>query len=98
VNAQLAEGAPPLFGFVPVTVAALRAAFLDHHEHVLRSAPATVRRCAASTRHLEAFVAHAAHPPQTHEVRTDRFTAHLRADRPDARPRSDDVHDPRTLG
>jgi integrase len=79
VNAQLVEGAPTLFGFVPVSVAALRAAFLDHHEHVLRSAPATVRRYAAATHHLEAYSASASRTSQAHEIRADRFAAHLRA-------------------
>jgi integrase len=78
VNAQLAEGAPTLFGFVPVSVAALRHAFLDHHENVLRSAPATVCRYAAATRHLETFVTLDGRPIHAHEVRADRFAAHLR--------------------
>jgi hypothetical protein len=49
VNAQLVEGAQTLVEFEPVSVAALRGEFLDHHEHVLRFAPATVRRYAATT-------------------------------------------------
>jgi hypothetical protein len=37
INAQLASSLPSPFSFMPLTVGALRASFLAHHEHVLRS-------------------------------------------------------------
>jgi len=79
VNAQLARGAPTLLAFTPIGVADLRRQFLDHHEAVLGSTLATVRRYHAATRHLLDFAAGQPRPPLAHEVRPDRFAAHLRA-------------------
>ncbi len=44
VNAQLATAAPTMFSFQPLAVPELSGQFLDHHEHVLRSSAATIRR------------------------------------------------------
>lgn len=77
-NAQLAAGAPTLFAFSPISVPDLRREFLNHHENVLNSTIATVRRYSAATRHLEDFVLQQPRPPQAHEVRPDAFAAYLR--------------------
>lgn len=78
VNAQIAQGAPTLLAFTPIGVAELRQQFLDHHEHVLGSTLATVRRYRAATQHLADFVASKARPAQAHEICADRFAAYLR--------------------
>jgi hypothetical protein len=44
VNGQLAAAAPTMFSFVPISIAELRRRFIDHHEEVLGSSLATVRR------------------------------------------------------
>ncbi len=74
VNAQLSTAAPTLFSFTPVTVAELRRRFLDHHEHILRSSLATVRRYRAATQHLENF----ASGQPAHELDAEAFVRHLR--------------------
>ncbi len=56
VNAQLATGTPALLSFEPVSLAALRQRWLDHHEHVLRSSIATIKRYRTATDHLLRFV------------------------------------------
>jgi arylsulfatase A-like enzyme len=61
------------------TVAELRSRFLDHHEHVLRSSLATVRRYRAATQRLEDFVHRAGRSTGAHEVRPDRFVRYLRS-------------------
>jgi integrase len=78
VNAQLAQGAPTLLAFTPITVPELRQRFLDYHEQVLRSSLGTVCRYRAATRHLEDFAVGQPCPPQAHEVRPDAFAAYLR--------------------
>ena len=78
VNAQLSSGAQTLFSYEPVTVAELRRRFLDHHEHVLGSSLATVRRYRAATRHLESFVAANGKPTHAHLIAVDRFVRYLR--------------------
>jgi len=42
INAQLADGGPTLLAFQPIAVTAMIAKWLDHHEHVRRSAVNTV--------------------------------------------------------
>src|SRR5262245_39262425 len=44
INAQLATQAPTLLAFTPISIPELRRKFIDHHEHILRSTLATVRR------------------------------------------------------
>ena len=55
VNAQLSIGAPAMLSFCPVSIPDLRQRWLDHHEHVLRSSLATIRRYRAATDHLVKF-------------------------------------------
>lgn len=78
VNAQLSAGAPTPFSFTPLTVGELRSRFLDHHEHVLRSSLATIRRYRAATQHLEDFANRAGRSTAAHEVRPDQFVRYLR--------------------
>lgn len=79
VNAQLASRSPTLLSFEPITVPELRRQFLEHHELVLKSSLATVRRYDAATRHLEQFVGGRCQPGHAHQVQADRFAAHLRS-------------------
>jgi integrase len=78
VNAQLVQRAPTLLSFQPVSVPDLRRQFLDHHEHVLKSAVGTLSRYRAATKHLEDFVIGLPRQPQAHEVSPDSFAAYLR--------------------
>jgi len=57
INSQLASAGLTMFSFTPLPGAELRRRFLEHHELVLRSSLATVRRYRAATQHLEDFVA-----------------------------------------
>ena len=79
VNAQLSSGAQTLFSFEAVTVFELRRRFLDHHEHVLNSSLATVRRYRAATRHLENFAAANGKDISAHLIAGDQFVRHLRS-------------------
>jgi integrase len=79
VNVQLLSNAPTLLSFQPVSIADLRARFLDYHEHVLRSSLATVRRYRAATAHLETFIGSRARAVMAHELQPDAFAAYLRA-------------------
>ena len=72
VNAQLATGAPAMLSFQPVSIGELRQHWLDHHEYVLRSSVATIRRYRAATEHLLRFY------EEVHPVASsDRMTASL---------------------
>jgi integrase len=80
VNAQLVQRAPTLLSFQPVSVPDLRRQFLDHHEHVLKSAVCTLSRYRTATEHLLRFleqnpVRHASHFQVRH---AERFVVHLR--------------------
>jgi site-specific recombinase XerD len=55
INAQLAHGLPSTFGYERVSVEELVRLWLEHHELVLRSSVATVRRYRAATEHLLHF-------------------------------------------
>ena len=55
-NGQLETGACPVLSFQPLSVHDLRQRWLDHHEHVLRSSVATIRRYRAATAHLLNFM------------------------------------------
>jgi len=55
INAQLESGAPAALSFEPVALAELRAAWLTHHEQVLRSSVHTVNRYRGATEHLLRF-------------------------------------------
>lgn len=80
VNAQLTASAPTLFSFTPVPIAELRQRFLDHHELVLRSSLATVRRYRTATQHLEEFarISGRTNKP-AHELDAEQFVRHLRS-------------------
>ena len=78
VNAQLAMGAPTLLAFTPISIPELRQQYLAHHEYVLKSSVATIRRYRAATQHLENFVAQQARSPEAHQLKVDAFAAYLR--------------------
>jgi len=56
VNAQLATHTRAILSFQPISIPQLRQQWLAHHEHVLRSSTATIRRYRAATDHLLHFV------------------------------------------
>jgi hypothetical protein len=56
VNAQLAVGAPAATSFEPIDLPSLRQRWLDHHDHVLRSSVATIKRYRSASQHLLNFV------------------------------------------
>jgi integrase len=56
VNAQLEVGAPAMTSFESVGLSDLRKRWLDHHEHVLRSALSTINRYRTASDHLLRFV------------------------------------------
>jgi integrase len=53
---QLERGAPSSLSFQPISVTELRQRWLEHHEQVLRSSVASVRRYRAATDHLLAYL------------------------------------------
>ncbi len=81
VNAQLATGVRAALSFEQLTLSGLRRRWLDHHEHVLRSSIATIRRYRAATDHLLRFVEEA-HPIRSVDRLTvadvELFVQHLR--------------------
>ena len=78
VNAQLATAAPTMFSFTPLTVPELCQQFLDHHEHVLRSSLATIRRYRAGLSIWRTSPPARGNPP-AHEIQADRFVRFLRS-------------------
>lgn len=56
INGQLETGAPAALSFESVSVAKLRARWLDHHEQVLRSSLGTISRYRTATDHLLRYV------------------------------------------
>lgn len=79
VNAQLATAAPTMFSFQPLAAPELCQQFLDHHEHVLRSSVATIRRYRTALRHLENFADRGRGPVHAHQIDADRFVRYLRS-------------------
>lgn len=77
VKSQLEAGAPAALSFQPLSVAVLRRRFLAHHENVLGSSIATVRRYDAASRYLERFTNGT--DVRAHEVCVDDFIAYLRS-------------------
>ena len=73
-NLQLAQGAPTVFSFQPLTVTGLRQQFLDYHEYVLKSSVATLTRYRTATQHLENFAGQLPRPPQA-QVASGHVTA-----------------------
>lgn len=90
INAQLSSGAPAQYTFEPVSIPELRRRFLDHHEHVLGSSLATVRRYRAATQHLENYVATNGKLKSAHLLSVDQFVRYLRSIRvaPNGHPKS----------
>lgn len=78
VNSQVTNSSPTLFAFTPISVAALRTNFLEHHEQVLRSSVATIRRYSTATQHLVDFKTGESAIRQAHELSATRFVAFLR--------------------
>lgn len=78
VNAQLASSSPTLFSFTSVSFSELRQAFLNHHETVVRSSPATIRRYRSASQHLENYFNECRPSDLAHAIRTDHFVAWLR--------------------
>ena len=81
VNAQLEVHAPTALSYEPIAIPALREQWLSHHEHVLRSSVATVRRYRAATHHLIAFVEKASPPRLASHFQprhAEAFATHLR--------------------
>ncbi|MCC6679702.1 MAG: phage integrase SAM-like domain-containing protein [Phycisphaeraceae bacterium] len=82
VNAQLETGAPAAISYEPITIAALRDRWLEHHEHVLRSSMATVDRYRTATEHLIRFLNDEAVLKRTANFaanHAERFAHYLRA-------------------
>lgn len=77
-NAQLTGGGPTAFTFEPIAVAELRRRSLEHHELVLGSSLATVRRYAAASQHLEDFVPRNGNSLAAHKLSVDAFVRYLR--------------------
>jgi hypothetical protein len=78
INAQLATCAPTLVAFTPTPIPQVRQEFLDHHELVLKSSLATIRRYRAATQHLDNFVQSQAKAPLAHQFPAETFVAYLR--------------------
>ena len=78
VNAQLASSSPTLFSFTSVSFSELRQAFLNHHENVAPSSPATIRRYRSATQHLENYFNECRPSDLAHAIRADHFVAWLR--------------------
>ena len=78
LNAQLTTAAPTMFSFSPLAVPELSRQFLDHHEHVLRSSVATIRRYRSALKHLEDFATRSRGQTQAHDIDPDRFVRYLR--------------------
>lgn len=57
VNDQLESGAPSAFSFEPLSIAALRDRWLEHHDQVRRSSVHSVNRYRTATDHLIRFLA-----------------------------------------
>ena len=78
INAQLASSSPTPFSFTSVNFLKLRQAFLTHHETVVKSSPATIRRYRSATQHLENYFNACCQSDLAHSIRADHFVAWLR--------------------
>jgi integrase len=56
INGQLEGGVCSVLNFEPISILDLRNAWLDHHEHVLRSSVHTINRYRTATDHLLRFI------------------------------------------
>jgi len=68
-----------MFSFTPLKVPELSGRFLDHHEQVLRSSLATIRRYRAALAHLERFALQTGSDVMAHEIQADPFIRFLRS-------------------
>jgi len=78
VNAQLTSDSPSLFSFTPVSIPELRRRFLAHHDGVLKSSVATIRRYRAATQHLDDFACSGGTNPMAHGILPTEFATYLR--------------------
>lgn len=81
INTQLEFGNAATTSFEPITIADLRDRWLEHHEHVLRSSVATIKRYRTATRHLIGFIEDEAVPKRASNfssVHAEQFVHHLR--------------------
>jgi integrase len=80
INLELMSAAPTFFSFRPIPVAELQRAFIDYHEHVVRSSLATVSRYRTATQHLVNFCTGALANRQrpAHEIDVEAFVRYLR--------------------
>jgi integrase len=74
VNAKLMNGLISPYSFQQVPLQQLRQEFLAHHEHILRSSLATLKRYRAATQHLENF----AGSQLVHQISAEKFLIYLR--------------------
>ncbi|MDB5341885.1 MAG: hypothetical protein JWP89_262 [Schlesneria sp.] len=56
INSQLETGAPAALSFEAISIVDLRNRWLAHHEHVLRSSIASIKRYRAATEHLIRYI------------------------------------------
>jgi integrase len=78
INLELSSASPTLFSFQPVSVVDLQRAFIDYHEHVIRSSLATVNRYRTATQHLVNFCVAPGNQRPAHEVDVEAFVRYLR--------------------
>ena len=92
-NAQLEISAPAVLSFEPITIPELRDRWLDHHEHVLRSSVASIKRYRTGTDHLLRFLSDVRpvrQASQLHAQHAEEFVRYLRSIRvsPNGHPHS----------
>jgi integrase len=93
INSQLETGAPAALSFESISIVDLQNRWLGHHEHVLRSSIASIKRYRAATEHLIRYVQNvkpvklASH---FHTSHAEDFVGHLRTIRvsPNGHPKS----------
>ena len=81
INGQLEVGAPAALSYEPISVPELRQRWLDHHEHVRRSALGTIKRYRTATEHLLTFVEKncpVRHTCEFHSRQATEFVRYLR--------------------
>ncbi|PHS03480.1 MAG: hypothetical protein COA78_17780 [Blastopirellula sp.] len=79
INGHLMTQAPTFFSFQPITIFNLQKEFIDHHEHVLRSSLATVKRYRTATQHLVTFSQVGQSDTFAHELNADEFVRYIRS-------------------
>jgi integrase len=82
INGQLAGQAPTFFSFEDISIEELRARWLEHHEHVLRSSLATIGRYRTATDHLLKYASAQGWSDQASQLtalHAERFVKYLRS-------------------